>query len=56
MILCGILSAERGNGIGIRPVAPVLEKCKDLGFHKILMLCDKDNAASAKTIIKNAAF
>ena len=28
-------------------------ECKKLGIDKVLMVCDKDNIASAKTIIKN---
>ena len=30
-----------------------LTECKRLGIDKVLMVCDKTNAASAKTIIKN---
>ena len=30
-----------------------LFECRKLGIHKVLMVCDKSNIASAKTIIKN---
>ena len=30
-------------------------KCEILGITKVLLTCDKDNIASAKTIIKNGA-
>ena len=30
-----------------------LTECKKLGIDKVLMTCDKENIASAKSIIKN---
>ena len=30
-----------------------LEECKKLGIEKVLMTCDKDNIASAKSIMNN---
>ena len=30
-----------------------LIECKKLGINDVLMVCDKDNIASAKSIIKN---
>ena len=30
-----------------------LEECKKLGIEKVLMVCDKDNIGSAKSIINN---
>ena len=30
-----------------------LEECKKMGIKKVLMVCDKDNIGSAKSIIKN---
>ena len=30
-----------------------LEECKKFGIKKVLMVCDKDNIGSAKSIIKN---
>ena len=49
----GIRPSERGKGYGTKMVALALEECKKLGIDKVLMTCDKDNIASAKTIIKN---
>ena len=34
-------------------IALALEECKKLGIHKVLMCCDKENVASAKSIINN---
>ena len=30
-----------------------LQECQKLGIKKVLMCCDKENTASARTIIKN---
>ena len=49
----GIRPSERLKGYGTRMIALALEECKKLGIVKVLMCCDKDNIASAKTIIKN---
>lgn len=34
-------------------IALALEECKNLGIYKVLMVCNKSNVASAKTIINN---
>lgn len=34
-------------------IALVLQECQKLGIKKVLMCCDKENIASARTIIKN---
>ena len=34
-------------------IALALEKCSELGIKRVLMVCDKDNIGSAKSIIKN---
>ncbi len=49
----GVRPSARRRGVGTAMVALALEKCRELGIEKVLMVCDKDNAASAKTIIKN---
>ena len=49
----GIRPSERGKGYGTKMIALALEECKKIGIDRILMCCDKDNPASAKTIIKN---
>ena len=35
-------------------IALALEECDRLGIRDVLMCCDKDNAASARTIVKNS--
>lgn len=49
----GIRPSERGKGLGTKMIALALEECDKLGIKEVLMCCDKDNIASAKTIIKN---
>ena len=49
----GIRPSERGKGYGTEIIRLALIECKKLGISKVLMTCDKDNIASAKTIIKN---
>ncbi len=49
----GIRPTERGRGCGDEIVRLALEECCKLGIDRVLMTCDKDNVASAKTIIKN---
>jgi predicted acetyltransferase len=34
-------------------IALALDECKKLGIHKVLMVCSKENIASAKSIQKN---
>lgn len=49
----GVRPSERRKGYGTRMVGLALEKCRELGITRVLMVCDQDNVASAKTIIKN---
>ena len=49
----GIRPSERNKGYGTKLVSLALNKCKELGLNKVLMVCDKDNIPSSKTIIKN---
>lgn len=49
----GIRPSERGKGYGTEIVRLALIECKKLGIDKVLMVCNKTNTASAKTIIKN---
>lgn len=59
LLLCGghigdgVRPSQRRKGYGTRMVALALEKCRELGITRVLMVCDRDNIASAKTIIKN---
>ena len=49
----GVRPSERGKGIGTKMIALALQECKKLGIEKVLMVCNKNNIASARTIIKN---
>lgn len=49
----GIRPSERRKGYATAMISLGLEECKKLGIHKVLMVCDKDNIGSAKSIIKN---
>ena len=49
----GIRPSERGKGLGTKMVDLALKECDKLGIKRVLMCCDKDNIASAKTITKN---
>ena len=48
----GIRPSERRKGYGTKMLALALEKCRELGFDKVLVTCDKDNTASAKTALR----
>ena len=49
----GIRPSQRGKGYGTKIVNLALLECRKLGIPKVLMVCDKSNVASAKTIINN---
>jgi predicted acetyltransferase len=49
----GIRPSERGKGYANRLLYLSLEKAKELGIQKALVVCDKCNIASEKTILKN---
>ena len=49
----GIRPSERRKGYGTAMIALALEECKKLGIEKVLMVCNKENVASAKSIINN---
>ena len=44
---------ERQKGYAKEILRLMLERCKELGVGKVLIACDKENIASAKTIISN---
>lgn len=50
----GVRPSQRKKGIATQMIALALEKCKELGIHKVLMICDKDNIGSAKSIQNNS--
>lgn len=47
-----IRKTERRKGFATEMLKLALEKCKDMKIDKVLITCDKDNIASAKTIIE----
>lgn len=49
----GIRPSERGKGYATEMIRLSLQECKKLGLDRVLMVCDKSNIASARTIIKN---
>ncbi len=49
----GIRPSERQKGYATRMIGLALEECKKLGIGKVLIVCDKDNIGSAKSIIRN---
>ncbi|MFC7680794.1 GNAT family N-acetyltransferase [Paenibacillus sp. GCM10028914] len=49
----GIRPSKRKKGYATELLALALVKTKDLGINKVLVVCDSDNIASKRTIIKN---
>jgi len=49
----GVRPSERRKGYGTELVRLALIECKKLGIDSVLMFCDKNNVASAKTIVRN---
>lgn len=49
----GVRPSERRKGIATQMISLALEECRALGIHKVLMVCNKDNIGSAKSIMKN---
>lgn len=49
----GIRPSERRKGYATVLLSLALEKTKELGIQKVLVVCDEGNIASEKTILKN---
>lgn len=49
----GVRPSERRKGYATEMIRLALEECKKLGINKVLMACNKENIASAKSIMKN---
>lgn len=49
----GVRPSERRKGYATAMIGLALEECKKLGIDKVLMVCDKENIGSAKSIINN---
>ena len=49
----GVRPSERRKGYATEIIGLGLKECKKLGINKVLMVCDKDNIGSKKSIIRN---
>lgn len=49
----GVRPSERRKGYATQMIKLALEECRKLGIDKVLMVCDKDNIGSARSIQKN---
>lgn len=49
----GVRPSERRKGIATKMIKLALEECKKIGIHNVLMVCDKENIGSAKSIQNN---
>ena len=49
----GVRPSERRKGIATQMIGLALDECKKLGIHRVLMVCDKENNGSAKSIQRN---
>jgi len=49
----GVRPSERRKGIATKMIGLALEECKKLGITKVLMVCNKENIGSAKSIQNN---
>lgn len=49
----GVRPSERRKGIATGMIGLALQECEKLGIDKILMVCDKENIGSAKSILNN---
>ncbi|WP_330577824.1 GNAT family N-acetyltransferase [Alkaliphilus pronyensis] len=50
-----VRKTERNQGYATEMLALGLLQCKKLGIKRVLITCNKNNIASAKTILKNGA-
>ncbi len=49
----GVRPSERRKGIATEMIRLALGECEKLNIHRVLMVCDKENIGSAKSIRKN---
>lgn len=49
----GVRPSLRRRGIATQMIALALEECRKLGIYRVLMVCDKENIGSAKSILRN---
>ena len=49
----GIRPSERRKGYATKMIGLALDECRKFDIEKVLMVCNRDNVGSAKSIIKN---
>lgn len=49
----GVRPSERRKGIATQMISLALDECKKMGIQRVLMVCNKENAGSAKSIRNN---
>ena len=49
----GVRPSERRKGVATQMIGLALEECRKLGLDRVLMVCDKENIGSAKSILRN---
>lgn len=49
----GVRTSERRKGVATKMIGLALQECKALGINNVLMVCDKENVGSAKSILNN---
>lgn len=49
----GVRPSERRKGIATAMIGLALEECRKLGISRVLMVCDKENVGSARSILNN---
>ncbi len=49
----GVRPSQRRKGIATKMIGLALEECRKLGIDRVLMVCDKENIGSAKSIMNN---
>ena len=49
----GVRPSERRRGVATAMIGLALDECRKLGIDRVLMVCDRDNIGSARSIINN---
>jgi predicted acetyltransferase len=49
----GVVPSERRKGIATAMIGLALDECRKLEIDRVLMVCDKNNVGSAKSILNN---
>lgn len=49
----GVRPSERKKGVATKMIALALKECKKIGIDNVLMVCDKENIGSSKSIQNN---